>query len=586
MKKNYILLLTLLISSLSFGQIFITELADPSDATTCRYVELYNAGATDVDLGAAGYKIQRYTNGNASPQAAVPLTGTITAGGFFIIGRSGFSGCYGFSPDMSLASGLASDSNGDDQIQILDNLDAVVDIFGVPGEDGTGTCHDFLDGRAERIASVTTGNSGTWDESKWSVTGDASPTGCTDHTTGTIATTDGTFDPGAWIGAPVTNTEVAFVSAASSTTEGVGTFDICVAITNPDGANATTVDIVMNMSSTATNGSDFTMITFPQTLTFPAGSSTNECLTITLTDDMITESTETIVLDLQNPGGGNSAVLGTGVQHTVTIAPSDVQVPNVGDIIITEIMQNPNAVSDSNGEYFEVYNTTGSPIDMLGWELTDPNSSTFLNNEMNGTITNSTIVPANGYLVLAANGDALVNGGIMPDYNFDGSGTGLFNGAGSLTLTAGSTIIDDVSWDGGPNFPDPTGASMELSINHYNATDNDNGAAWCTAVSSFGDGDLGTPGAVNDCSATLSIGLNEIEGFMVYPNPINRGSFKINSSSRANKSIHIYDILGKQVLNKSVKNEELINVSHLNTGIYILKVSEEGKLATRKLVIE
>ena len=52
MKKNYVLtlLLTLFISGLSFGQVFITELADPNNNANARYIELYNSGESSVDL--------------------------------------------------------------------------------------------------------------------------------------------------------------------------------------------------------------------------------------------------------------------------------------------------------------------------------------------------------------------------------------------------------------------------------------------------------------------------------------------------------------------------------------------------------
>lgn len=47
----------------------------------------------------------------------------------------------------------------------------------------------------------------------------------------------------------------------------------------------------------------------------------------------------------------------------------------------------------------------------------------------------------------------------------------------------------------------------------------------------------------------------------------------------------IFDVLGKQVVSqKGTQNS--IDVSHLNKGVYIIKVAEEGKVATRKLVIE
>lgn len=87
-------------------------------------------------------------------------------------------------------------------------------------------------------------------------------------------------------------------------------------------------------------------------------------------------------------------------------------------------------------------------------------------------------------------------------------------------------------------------------------------------------------------NSTASIGKSEISGFAIYPNPVQGGSFRIMSSSQTLKSIQIYDMLGKQVINQKVMGNEIIDVNNLNAGIYILKVEEEGKLATRKLVIE
>ena len=51
------------------------------------------------------------------------------------------------------------------------------------------------------------------------------------------------------------------------------------------------------------------------------------------------------------------------------------------------------------------------------------------------------------------------------------------------------------------------------------------------------------------------------------------------------KNIQIYDMLGKQVYTKDLLSNERIDVGNLLTGIYVLKVIEEGKTATRKLVI-
>ena len=49
-KFFFTVLLTLFFGLTSLGQIFITELADPNDDATARYVEIYNGGTTTVDV--------------------------------------------------------------------------------------------------------------------------------------------------------------------------------------------------------------------------------------------------------------------------------------------------------------------------------------------------------------------------------------------------------------------------------------------------------------------------------------------------------------------------------------------------------
>jgi hypothetical protein len=64
-----------------------------------------------------------------------------------------------------VAAGGVADSNGDDQIQLLKN-DVVIDTFGVPGQDGTGTNHDFTNGEALRTVS---GPTRTYNASDWTI---------------------------------------------------------------------------------------------------------------------------------------------------------------------------------------------------------------------------------------------------------------------------------------------------------------------------------------------------------------------------------------------------------------------------------
>lgn len=83
----------------------------------------------------------------------------------------------------------------------------------------------------------------------------------------------------------------------------------------------------------------------------------------------------------------------------------------------------------------------------------------------------------------------------------------------------------------------------------------------------------------------LSIKQNEISGLSIYPNPVTKGTLYVSSNSTSAKSVAIFDVLGKQVLNTKTSNNA-VNVSNLKAGVYILKITEEGKTDTRKLIIE
>ena len=79
--------------------------------------------------------------------------------------------------------------------------------------------------------------------------------------------------------------------------------------------------------------------------------------------------------------------------------------------------------------------------------------------------------------------------------------------------------------------------------------------------------------------------FNTIDGLTMYPNPSNGNTLYFTTSANAELDIQVFDVLGKQIINSKVLNNAL-NISNLNQGIYIVKVTEEGKTATRKLVVK
>jgi len=87
-------------------------------------------------------------------------------------------------------------------------------------------------------------------------------------------------------------------------------------------------------------------------------------------------------------------------------------------------------------------------------------------------------------------------------------------------------------------------------------------------------------------SASASLKTNAIKGFATYPNPVTNKEFTISSSSNNVKEITIFNVLGKKVLTTCFLGfKSTINVSAIGLGIYILKVTEAGKISTKKLVI-
>ena len=87
-------------------------------------------------------------------------------------------------------------------------------------------------------------------------------------------------------------------------------------------------------------------------------------------------------------------------------------------------------------------------------------------------------------------------------------------------------------------------------------------------------------------TATASLGDNIIEGFAAYPNPIDNKRFTITTNSISEKTVKIFNVLGRQVYATNFSsNNKLVDISSLSTGVYILKVQEVSKIATKKLVV-
>ncbi len=173
--------------------------------------------------------------------------------------------------------------------------------------------------------------------------------------------------------------------------------------------------------------------------------------------------------------------------------------PVPGDLVITEVMPNPNAVADSLGEWFEVQATrdidlNGVTLDRVG----DSSAGDLLQAEKCLHLTAGT------FAVFARSADSGVNGGLT---RVDGTFsftlvTGSSSAPGDIAVMHNSTLIDAVTWTGSR-----TGKSLQVDPDFANPSDNDLPANFCDGTQAYGEGDLGTPGSPNaQCAAVAPPG--------------------------------------------------------------------------------
>lgn len=83
----------------------------------------------------------------------------------------------------------------------------------------------------------------------------------------------------------------------------------------------------------------------------------------------------------------------------------------------------------------------------------------------------------------------------------------------------------------------------------------------------------------------LGVNDNNNNSFSLYPNPVSGGILNIVTNTPGEKTVVIYDVLGKQVMNTIISGKEL-NVSSLNSGLYMVSVTQNKATVTKKLIVQ
>ena len=581
MKKLY-LLIALFVTSLSFGQdLIITGAYDgPLSGGTPKGIELYVVNNIP-DLSIYGVGSANNGGGTDGVEFTFPAD-AVTAGDYIYVASETvqFQNFFGFAANYN--AGSAMGINGDDAVELFKN-GVVVDTFGDINTDGTGQPWDFLDGWAYRV-NGTGPDGGTFVLANWTFSGTnvfdgetSNGTAATPFPAGTFSTT-GSTNPSLVINSPSDGSTLPPTASTSmDVTFTVQNFNVATS-GNGDGHIHYNIDNGSNVVKLDTN---------PITITgLAAGAHT---VFMQLVDDNHTPISPAVNATV------NFSIAAINQVSTITALRAGTQgdfYELTGEAIITYTRTSRNQkyiedpataaakvasgsgilIDDSAGAITTAYNVGDGITGLMGRlssfggvlqlvPLEDPGAASSTGN----TVTPEIVTASE----LAANWENYESELVKINSATFVGATGNFAAGTNYTINDGTSDLTFRT-----NFSEADYIGTAIPTTPQNLV---------VLVGEFN----GTPQVIARALAdiTLRVQRNAIEGFSLYPNPVTNGRLTINTFSNTDKEIQIFDILGKRMLTTTLKGREL-NVSRLNSGIYILKISEEGKTATRKLIIE
>ncbi len=161
-----------------------------------------------------------------------------------------------------------------------------------------------------------------------------------------------------------------------------------------------------------------------------------------------------------------------------------------GDLVITEILANPELVSDAFGEWFEVQNQSGRTLPLNGLEIVSAAERHMLESP-------ERIELEPGAVYVFGVSDSLArNGGVPVDYAY--RDVELSDDIDVLALFLDDRLIDEVVWNVSTDWPALVGETWSLDPDFIDDELNDAATYWCAGASAWAaDSDLGSPGTVN-----------------------------------------------------------------------------------------
>jgi hypothetical protein len=311
-------------------------------------------------------------------------------------------------------------------------------------------------------------------------------------------------------------------------------------------------------------------------------------------DSPTTSATGTITISNIPEGTDISFTASDTADGGTTSESKSIDSPACIPLIINEVLFDPAGAlatdleGDANGdgtrdsaqdEFIEFYNNSNAPLDISGYKVYDASGLT--NTAPRHIFPAATIIPANSFLVLFGGGTPtgtfggslvqVASEGALPEnrelnLNNAGDVITVLNTSDEVVLTydSSATGINHGSNESVTRSPDLTGSFVLHT----------------TANAAF----IFSPGLKVD-GTTLSLNDNNLNTIGIYPNPISKSVQYLNIQSKSSLPINviIYNVVGRQVDKQNIANN-LLNVSKLSAGMYLVKISQGDRTITKKII--
>ncbi|MEZ4922093.1 MAG: M43 family zinc metalloprotease [Crocinitomicaceae bacterium] len=346
------------------------------------------------------------------------------------------------------------------------------------------------------------------------------------------------------------------------------------------GLGVTGTGNINSFAGTTTGASTTATITVTPNNGSCTGTSTNFTLTVNLTptvgagtDQSVCDGTQ-VTLTASNP---NSATISwdngitDGAAFTPTVGTTTYTVTaTLGSCTATDMVDVTSNTTPTVGAGNDTTICAGQPITLTA---NNPNSGTisWTNGVSDGvsfnppvgsltyTVTSTLGVCSAQDQIIVTTLDSPSLSGVVTDAN------GGANGSIDLTISGGTPPYASISWDSGQSTEDITG----LSAGTYTVTvTDDNG---CSNSETF---------TVQDIA-----GIEDLIGayLLIYPNPTS-GEFTVQLNGEY--QITITDARGRLILQKIGADQTMFDLSSYESGVYFIRIDQNGKMTVRKLMLD